>query len=345
MIVFAKNISHTLSIIKDDRYGNLFYIIDENVEKLHGISSLLDDKSIFMICYTSEKEKDTNKLFEIIEFLHTNNVTRSDTVVVIGGGVLTDISGFACSIYKRGVNYVNIPTTLMGMIDASIGGKTAVNYKNTKNMLGSFSLPEKVIVNLDFIKTLEQIELMSGYGELLKYSLLIDKDYFNRLMNIDDFPSSSCDDLLFFVKRAIDFKDKVVKDDFRDKGIRQCLNTGHTMAHAIESTAMRKNYFITHGNAVSIGLVMELYIAMKLFGTPRYILENIMAKVKNEYHRFVFPCNDVDMMLDALIKDKKNNNIGIVFSLIKDIGVFEIVPIVDKSLIRESIDFYLDSFG
>lgn len=345
MIVFAENIAHALSVVKDQRHGSLFYIIDHNVEKLHNISSRFDENLPYLICNTSEKDKDTNKLFEIIDFFHTNNVTRSDAVVVIGGGVLTDISGFACSIYKRGINYINVPTTLIGMVDAAIGGKTAINYNNMKNMLGSFYMPEKVVISLDFIHTVDEDQLMSGYGELLKYSLLIDNDYFRRFMQSDDFLSITTEEMSFFVREAVNFKDRIVKDDFRDRGIRQCLNAGHTIAHALEYMSMTRNYLITHGKAVSIGLVVELYIAMKALGTPRYLLDSIIYKVKQQYSHFVFPCRDIDIMLDALIKDKKNNGKGIVFSLIKDIGICEVMPINDLPLIREGIDFYLDVFG
>lgn len=344
MIIFDNDIAHILSIINKDRYGALFYIVDKNVENLHNISSFFKSDYKYLICNITEKEKNANKLFEIIDFFQQNNASRSDTIVIIGGGVLTDVAGFACSIYKRGIKHINIPTTLMGMVDASIGGKTAINYNNIKNIIGSFHQPKDVIINLDFLKTLDQRELLSGYGELLKYSLLIDKEYFNNLMRLDFCESIDYDKLLYFIGEATNLKNRVVENDFEDKNIRQCLNAGHTIAHGIESLSMIKNYNITHGNAVAIGLVIELYISTKLLGTPRYILDSLICKVKEEYSRFLFPCKDVYTIIDALKHDKKNNDNSIVFSLIKDIGCCEITNICDESLIRESLDFYLDVF-
>lgn len=347
MLITNNHIKWIINLSDSNKYDKVFVIIDSKVDKLHNTSSEIEHIKGLHILLIDIKEEYKGKelLFHIIDFFYNNYATRFSVVLGIGGGVLTDVVGFASSIFKRGIETINIPTTLMGMIDAATGGKTAINYRNKKNIIGSFHLPREVLINTDFLETLPREELLSGYGELLKYSLLIGGDFYCRLMQIDDIASIKNLDWKYFIEQSIKFKEHIISIDFEDKGLRQCLNIGHTIAHAIETLALVKKKYITHGQAVAIGLIIETYIARKIFGTDKKILYHLVEKVKSEYPRFIIDCTDYSIILDAISQDKKNSSTKVKLALIKSLKDFELTTLTNNDIVTEALDFYTDLFS
>ncbi len=300
-IIFTKNISNYL--IGDD----LVFIIDKNVSNLYNDLNSLGKSYIFT---SNETQKSFISVSKILKFFINNNISRQSTVVAVGGGTLLDTVGFSASIYKRGLNLIYIPTTLLSMADASIGGKNAINFNNVKNVIGTFYLPKSIIINFDFIKTLKNIQIKSGLLEIVKTSLLFSVDlykYINdnifRILNKD---ISFVDKI---IREAVEFKMNIVKNDLYDAGSRKLLNFGHTIAHSIELT--RK---LPHGIAVGYGMLLIQKIAERFYNANTDIslsLENLLRKMK------IKPLNLElsEYELDLIFQDKKitNREIDIVY--------------------------------
>lgn len=325
-------------------YGceHCFVFIDEKVQKFYNIEENLPSSWPTMTIKATEKDKGLEQLLQIINFLDDNGAVRSSLVYAIGGGVVTDLVGFAASIYKRGVKLINVPTTLMAMLDASIGGKTAINYRNTKNQIGTFYPAKEIIVDTNFLGTLPYEELISGYGELLKYAILMGGDFYRRVLSIDMSRHITAEEWSPIIKTASLYKQKIVDEDLLDTGFRCKLNLGHTIAHAIEALAMSKNKRISHGHAVVIGLIVELYISRIVLGMDKEPLYNIVNKTRETYPLYTFDCSDYPIILQAMSKDKKNQDIGINFVLVEKIGQVVLHTIKDHSIITEGLDFYRD---
>ena len=232
---------------------------------------------------------------------------------------MLDFVGFVASIYKRGIPCVYVPTTLMAMIDASIGGKTAVDYAGVKNLLGAFSLPKAVMIDPQFLSTLPQEEILSGYWELVKYGLLSSGDLWKEIKAFD--PFGSIDSWLPFINRSVAIKEQFVEADFTDKGLRQWLNLGHTIGHGV-----------------------ELYLSHILLGADKSYLSDLIALMREYFSPYTFSCKHYPTILSLLHQDKKNEDDTVSIIAFKSLGQMEKVSCTDD-LLKESLDFYREMFG
>lgn len=288
------------------------------------------------------KERTTKTLTdveEIWQWLHEQGATRQSLLVCVGGGTVTDLGGFAAATFKRGIRYVNIPTTLLAMVDASTGGKTGFNYAGLKNEIGCFYSPLETIIDTSWLRTLPYEEILSGYAEMIKHTLIADKDEYERLSG-----SEPMDDMERKIHTSIAIKKRIVEQDPYEKDNRKALNFGHTVGHAIEAGSLKKNARNTpplrHGYAVMQGMVTELYISVVKAGLNRETLRQMSHFLVEHYGRPVCACSDYDTLLALMRSDKKNNRFGeINFTLLPSIGHPVINQVVPDSLVKEALDY------
>lgn len=310
-------LENTASIIENIcDYKNIVIITDDIVEKLYLDTlkkSFPKDTQIFSFTIKNgEQSKCAENLFEIWSFLAKNHITRSDLIIALGGGVVGDLTGFIASTYLRGVKYLQIPTTLLSQVDSSVGGKTAINIPQGKNLVGSFYQPIAVICDINTLSTLSDKIFSDGMGEVIKYGCIYDKDLFNLINDIDDKRI-----LEKVITKCISIKSKVVCQDEFDTGLRMILNFGHTIGHAVEKYHNFTDY--THGQAVAIGMVYITKLSEKFGATPLGTSDKI--KTLCEKSNLPTEC-DVpnDILFDICCVDKKNLNNVINLIFLKDIG-------------------------
>ena len=308
----------------------VFIITDENLEKLHlkELTTILAEHNIKYFNFVLKPGEDSKSLENVERIMNAmaeRKMSRSDIVIAFGGGVVGDIAGFCASIYQRGVEYIQIPTTLLAAVDSSVGGKTAVNLKSGKNLVGSFKQPLEVLCNLDTFKTLNKEEFNNGVYECIKYGILFDRDYFNIFAQ-EDFDVNS-NRLMEVVERAIKFKAKVVIEDEFDFGMRRLLNLGHTFGHGIEQAS---NYKIKHGFAVGLGMEIVSKISRSLNKITEEELEEILAVMK-KYRNIQLHTISSQNILSYVLVDKKIYD-GVINMIIpKSIGECEISKVeLDK---------------
>lgn len=327
-------------LIKKNNYSSIFILVDENtMEKCYPIfiQNLHTDIRIEVIeIEPGEAHKNLETCAGIWNALTELDADRKSLLITLGGGVITDMGGFIASTYKRGINFVNIPTTLLSMVDASVGGKTGIDLGVLKNQIGLFANPEMVLVDTEYLTTLPDEEMKSGMAEIIKYGLtynihLLGKvRYFNYLKNKD------------LIHRSIEIKNEVVLQDPKEKGLRKILNFGHTIGHAIESYFLEseEKKTLKHGEAIAIGMVCESYISNQLLEFPKEKLLEVRELIDSMYEKVVIEDEDLSEILDFLKHDKKNVNGQVNFVLLNDYEKFKIDCKVSTELILESIQFY-----
>ena len=264
-------------------------------------------------------------------------------MVNLGGGMVTDLGGFAASTFKRGLNYINIPTTLLAMVDASVGGKTGINFGGLKNEIGVFSTARSVILDTTFLRTMDNENMLSGYAEMLKHGLISnDTGMWAELLNFDiDVPDYH--QLSRMLEDSVKVKERIVEEDPTEKGIRKALNLGHTVGHAFESFAMSPISPIRpilHGYAVAYGLVCELYLSTVKTGFPTDKMRQTVRFIFDHYGRMPITCDDYPTLLELMTHDKKNTGTDINFTLLGNIGDIRINQTATTQEIEEALDFY-----
>ncbi len=288
---------------------------------------------------------DINKTVEtaatVWKQLETAAATRRTVVINIGGGVVTDLGGFAASVFKRGLRFINMPTTLLGAVDAAIGGKTGVNFGGLKNEIGVFNEACAVVVSTLFFDTLPPTELKSGYAEMLKHGLLSDRKYFTDLLGYD-ITSGDRDTLLGLLKRSVTIKRDIVAADPHEHGLRRALNLGHTAGHAFESLAMKRMEPVPHGYAVAWGLVVELILSHLIYKFPSDILYTVAHYVGDNYGTFPITCEDYDTIIALMRHDKKSRSGEINCSLLADVGEIRLGTDVSTDDTKAALDIYRD---
>jgi 3-dehydroquinate synthase len=294
----------------------IYLIVDENtIQHIDYLEENFSVTSTHLELESGEENKTFNSVLKIWDFLNRNHVKSSDLLFVLGGGMLTDLAGFAASTYKRGIEFIYIPTTLLAMADASIGGKTGFNFQYLKNNIGTFTLPKAVFLDTTFLETLPKIELDSGIAEVYKHSIIGDVDLWNYLK-----VNSKEIDLDYIVKSSKDLKLKIVNQDPYEKSIRKKLNFGHTIGHAIESYLLDSNSPTLHGFAIAKGMIIESFIAKK----ENLLSENNFKEIKTVlFDKFKSYLNfkiDSEAIIKLIQSDKKNTKSTINFSLPTKIG-------------------------
>ena len=281
-------------------------------------------KLLFLSFSANEKNKSFNSVSYYLKILLSKNFKRSDLIISVGGGITGDVAGFVASIFKRGINFINIPTTLLAQVDSAIGGKTGVNSSHGKNLIGSFYQPKLVVSDTSFINSLPRKEIICGFAEILKHSIIKDKKFFNWLeKNTKSLLLKKNKELMYAIKKSCEIKIHFVTKDINEKGLRMILNFGHTFAHAIE---VKNNYSkkITHGEAVLTGMIL----AIKLSILKKNCTYKILTQVRNLYvknnltHSLKNVSNTrwIRSLIPFLKQDKKNDDDKINFLLLKNIG-------------------------
>ncbi len=325
-------------------FDQCLLIIDKNIpEKLISqIIKSLKNKKIYKFKFkANEKNKNINYINKILQILLSKNFTRQDCVITIGGGITGDVGGFAASLYKRGLNFVNIPTTLLSQVDSSIGGKTGINTKEGKNLVGNFYQPKIVISDKEFLKSLPKREIICGYGEILKHSLILNKKFFNYInSNSKQILNLKSPHIEKAIYESCKIKKSIVEKDEKEKGKRKILNFGHTFAHAFEAT-LGYSKRLNHGEAVILGIVTAIKFSLNIklisFKDFNIILKHIInINLPSNIKKF-FSNKDLNKILKFMSKDKKNMSKNINLILIKKIGS----TVINKEFKKHKIKSFL----
>jgi 3-dehydroquinate synthase len=260
-------------------------------------------------------------------------------MINLGGGVVTDLGAFVASTFKRGIQYINVPTTLLSMVDASVGGKTGVDLGALKNQIGVIKTGAMVLIDTSYLDTLPANELRSGYAEMLKHGLIQNEDYWNRLRDLSNLTLNNLDELIY---ESVIIKNNVVTEDPRENGLRKTLNYGHTIGHAIESLFLEKANKTTllHGEAIAIGMILATYISNKQLGFPEQKLSDVKVTMIDLFGKVEFDKNDYQDIINLLKFDKKNSHGNINFVLLNDIASPKIDCIVENKLILDAFEYY-----
>lgn len=272
------------------------------------------------------------------KYLSGHGATRSSLLVNLGGGMVTDLGGFAAATFKRGMAYVNVPTTLLGAVDAATGGKTGVNFLGLKNEIGVFAPAQAVLVDVDFFRTLDDRNLRSGFAEMVKHALIDSREAWGETLAYGlERPDFSR--LKTLLKKNIGIKERIVAQDPTERGLRKALNLGHTFGHAFESLSYTTGRPLLHGYAVMWGLLCELYLSHIRLGFPRADISRLCTLVREYYGTFGFTCRQYDALLELMTHDKKNASRGINFTLLAAVGDVRIDQTATPDEIRECMDF------
>lgn len=343
------NFSQLPHLLKKGMFnGSILFVLDSNIKKYYlelikNTIIRIPQRVKIITINSTEKNKSYESLQKIHSYLINNNFGRDSVIIAIGGGIIGDLTGFAASTYMRGIKYIQIPTTLLSSVDSSVGGKTGINFNNTKNIVGSFYQPEFVLIDTHFFSTLPFEEMICGLGEIIKYCFLTDKKFFNYVRkNTDNILSNNSNVLKHIIKESVTFKGAVVEADEKESGIRKALNLGHTFAHAFE---IQQKHKLKHGQAVIVGITCALYLSHKL--------DFIANKDFNQYLDFLLLFKDkvklrkVDkkLILNVMMMDKKNRDNEIKFVLLKSVGQIITDFSVPQKLIDESISETIPHFS
>lgn len=346
-LIFTNDVaSHIDALVTKYSPSKVFVLVDENTQKLvlpllSKESSDIDNASVITI-----KAGDTNKNIESLSHIWAQLVeggaTRKSLLINLGGGVITDIGGFAGATFKRGIRFINVPTTLLSAVDAAVGGKTGINFNGFKNEVGAFCEAEAVIISTRFFASLCNEELLSGYAEMLKHGLISNAVTYNRLL-AKDVANIDVEELLQLLEDSVMVKKHVVEEDPTEKGIRRALNLGHTAGHAFESLALHRESPIPHGYAVAWGLVVELVLSHMYLQFPSNELNRLASYIYNNYGAFSITCDDYPALIEFMRHDKKNDSANeINFTMLKNVGDIHIDCIASEDDIKTALDIYRD---
>jgi len=334
MILYKDNISFLPVII--DSHTKTFVLADENSDKL--CLAFLQKQGVFtkdfvkIIIPSGENNKNIGTVQYIWTQLIDNHADRKSLLLNLGGGVVSDMGGFAASCYQRGIDFVNIPTTLLAMIDASVGGKTGVDFQGLKNQIGVFAQPLAVFVLFDFLETLPQREMLSGLAEIIKYGFIVDKYFLKAQLPLNH----------DFIVKSIEIKEEITKNDATEQGRRKILNFGHTIGHALETYLIDTEQFIKHGEGVALGMLSALYLSEKYCGLDHKWTMFYKDLYRKIFNRFIFNDLSVEKLLEIMRHDKKNQGGDIRFVLVEEPGkpVYDVV--VEPKDIIDSINYLID---
>lgn len=334
------------SLISSLAPSGVFVLADDHTapliaEPLIGSVDVLRSAELIVVP-SGDNNKSLESLSTIWMSLSSAGANRRSLLINVGGGMITDIGGFAASTFKRGIRFVNIPTSLLGAVDAAVGGKTGINFAGLKNEIGAFSHAEAVVVCSGFFTTLPYGELLSGYAEMLKHSLIDSSGALDRLLAFD-LENPDWQVLQVLLQESVRVKQRIVSEDPYEHGLRKALNLGHTVAHALESMAFRRDKAIPHGHAVAIGLVADLVLSNLKFGFPSETLGRLAGYVKTFYPSHPISCADYPALIELMRHDKKNRSHDeINFTLLRRPGDVIVDCAVSADEIQEALDITRD---
>ncbi len=330
------------TLTADHSVENMFLLTDENVKQfcLPQVTDILniENNHIFVI-KPGEEQKNFDTVQTVWKFLISNNANRESLLLCLGGGVVTDLGAFVASTYMRGIRFAHIPTTLLAMVDASIGGKSGFDFMGIKNVIGTFRKPLTTIVYPAFLQTLPSKQLLSGYAEILKHALIASPLELQNVLSFD-LEQFKIADFIEILERSISIKEYFVGQDPEEKNIRKALNFGHTIGHALESYFLSQNKELLHGYAVAYGMIGALYLSVNKLSMNKLVLQQIINFVKQYYGNITCPCKDYEQILSYLRHDKKNLTTNdFRFTLLRQVGNYQTNVSVSKDEVIESLDF------
>ncbi len=322
--IYLNNTEELIKYINEDLQNESLIILDSALEqfKLH---SNLNASHVYL--KVSEETKNLETVEKIWEIMFSSNLNRSHEIVIIGGGVMLDLCSFAASTFKRGISYTLVPSTLLAMVDASHGGKNGFNNDYGKNQIGTFNLPKGVIVCFELLNTLKEKDYKDGLIELVKHGLIGSKEIFDKLISAEDFKIET-----EVIKKGIQIKEDIVKEDYLETGKRKYLNFGHTIGHLIEQDS---KFTVSHGEAVAIGMIYELGLSKKHFGLPQEVIDLYISYLeKLDYKKSYEFENSIDYLLGILKDDKKSKSDSVDIVLLSDVSQPNLICISFDELIE-----------
>jgi len=329
-----------------NQFNRKFVLVDEN-SKQNCLNKLLkkanNEEFIIIEIPSGEENKSIETVAQIWQKLIDNQATRSSVLINLGGGVICDIGGFAAATFKRGIEFVNIPTTLLAAVDAAFGGKNGVNFSNLKNEIGTFRQPYAVFIASEFFETLDIKQLKSGFAEMLKHSLLDSLQHFNLLLSLNISDKNFIHNIQFnkALELSINLKSRIVETDPYEKNQRKALNLGHTFAHALESLYFEHQQQILHGQAVAYGLLFELYISNKKLSFDTETLNQIKEFIFSHFQPCKLTTADFENILNYMKHDKKNFSQQINFTLLEKIGNYKVNETANSEILKDAFNFIL----
>lgn len=337
-IVFTTDSSMVLAeLLRGVRHEQLFIVADKHTV---GFCDKLLEKVDWIplnvaVVDCGEENKSLDSVARIWSVLSKRGARRSSILLCVGGGMVTDMGGFAASTFKRGMRCIYVPTTLLAQVDASLGGKTGINFDGLKNEIGTFKEPERVIIDVMFLRTLPVRERMAGFAEMVKHGLLSDVEYLDRLLTCDT-NEPSREEFLDLLKRSISVKNEIVTQDPLEKGVRKALNFGHTIGHAIESCSVMRHENLSHGESVALGMIAELYLSVRGKGFPEERYHRVRDFIKRYYP--TYPVMEyADTLCELMSHDKKNDRKGLNFTLLENVGQFSVDNYCSRELVVEAL--------
>lgn len=342
-IVFSQHICDELKkIVQKYPVGKVFLLTEQTAAQfcLPVIEPVVHELNIPKVIIPSGEENKTIQSVGMVwDFLSNNGADRKSLLINLGGGMLTDLGGFAASTFKRGMDFVNIPTTLLAQVDASLGGKTGFNFNGLKNEIGVFKEPNSVLISTHFLKTIDGGNFLSGYAEMLKHGLIRSREHWQELLDYD-LENIDYDALQPIIAHSVAIKEWHVLNDLTEQNIRKALNFGHTIGHAFESYALKTGRPMLHGYAVVYGMIAELYLSAIRCGLAKAELDTISSWLIGKYGKFEIRESDFEALYQLMTHDKKNEGNRINFTLIPAIGKVEINVDCSRELIFEALEYY-----
>ena len=341
-VIISRHLKTELAkAIAECEHDRIFVLVDETTNKL--CWSLVKDYLCLKDAQTivigaTDRRKNLDTLVHVWESLQQGKATRHSLLINLGGGMVTDLGGFAASTYKRGINFINVPTTLLAMVDASVGGKTGINFGGLKNEIGVFNDAEFVLLDTNWLRTLDEENIRSGYAEMLKHVLIADDTMWAELINFN-LAQPNLLQLASMLNKSVRIKERIVAEDPHEKGIRKALNLGHTFGHAFESWAMKRQP-VLHGYAVAFGLIAELYLATTQTDFPTERMRQTVNFIRAYYGSLPITCNDYPELIELMHHDKKNRGNEINVTLLGGIGDIRIDQTITEEDIKEALDFF-----
>ena len=339
-IIISKDLCQSLTQAIDEvKHDLLFVLCDETTERLC-LPVISDFECMRGAQLITIPATDTHKTLESLSHvwseLQRMGATRHSLMVNLGGGMVTDLGGFAASTFKRGIPYINIPTTLLSMVDASVGGKTGINFGGLKNEIGVFNNARSVILDTTFLRTMDHENICSGYAEMLKHGLINNEKMWAELitLNVEQLTLNAQ-----MIADNVAVKQRIVTEDPTEQGIRKALNLGHTAGHAFESLALERQP-VLHGYAVAWGMIVELYLCCVKTNFPQDKMRQTVAFIKENYGRMAITCDDYPHLIELMHHDKKNQGNSINFTLLGGIGDIRINQTATEEEIKDALDFY-----
>lgn len=343
IFISNQNSSLIIKFISKNKYSKVFILVDSNTNKycldlfLEKHLSGIDFKIVKI--KEGEENKNTKNLYSAWTKISKLGGDRNSLLINLGGGLVSDLGGFVASTYNRGIDFINVPTTLLSIVDASIGGKVGINIGRLKNQVGVFNYPKLILIDTSFLETLPKREINSGFAEMLKHGLIFEKNYYKTLSELKNIDSKLSTELIY---NSIKIKNEVVNRDPKEKNFRKILNFGHTLGHAIESHFLgkKKAKNLLHGEAISIGMILESYISYKILKLPYEQCKNIKQTINNNFKKVKINKEDLKSILRLIKFDKKNRGEKVLFVLLYEIGKIKIDIEVPKKIVIESFEFY-----